>query len=256
MEIPPKFESVLLFHPGLVMTITPAPSSEPDVPNNGDTMPLLTIYLLNILAKASIAQFCSEAGANPTAAEPIGMILISIFANAKYLFREKSLIEILMAKFRIVCPVLFGVRGNDKTEEGRARLGWKKDANDNWISEQEHNDRMTGLGAGFASICLRDFSKSKLRNPWPATHYWFALASISSTPQGETSSTQFVVTKALIDNYTHKFVNLFGDMGVRALHVVLEDFPRKAPEGNVAASSLQVLATKLRRDTGLVLAVS
>jgi len=256
MPIPPKFEKDLLFPPALVMTITPVPSSEADVPNNGDTMPLLTIYLLNILAKVSISQFCSEAGANPNAAEPIGTVLVSVFANPNYLFRGVSLIEILMAKFRIVCPVLFGVRGNDKTEEGRARLGWKKDANDNWISEQEHNDRMTGLGAGYASICLRNFSKSSMRNPWPATNYWFSLASISSTPQGETSSTQFVVTKALVDNYTSKFVGLFGDMGVRALHVVLEEFPRKAPQGNVAASSLQVLAAKLRRDTGLVLKVS
>jgi len=93
-----------------------------------------------------------------------------------------------------------------------------------------------------------------MRNPWPAINYWYALASISCTPPGETSSTQFVVLKALIDNYTNLFVRFFGDMGVRALHVVLEDFPRKAPQGNVAASSLQVLAAKLRRDTGLLLA--
>ncbi|KAE9375075.1 GLE1-domain-containing protein [Stipitochalara longipes BDJ] len=256
MPIAPQFEQNLLFPPQLVMTITPAPSAEENVPNNGDAMPALTIYLLNILAKASISQFCSEAGANPNAADPIGTILVSVFANPKYCFRGKSLIEILIAKFRVLCPVLFGIRGNDKTEEGRARLGWKKDVNGNWISEQEHNDRMTGLGAGFASICLRDFSKSRMRNPWPAHHYWFALASISSTPPDETSSTQFVVLKALIDNYTTTFLRVFGDMGVRALHVVLEEFPRKAPQGNVAASSLQVLAAKLRRDTGLMLTVS
>jgi nucleoporin GLE1 len=219
-------------------------------------MPLLTIYLLNILAKAAISQFCTEAGANPKAADPVGTLIISIFAQSKYCWRGKSLIEIMIAKFRITCPVLFGFRGNEKTEEGRERLGWKKDVNGNWISEQEHNDRMTGLGAGWASICLRDFSRTQLDNPWPPIKYWKSLAFITNTPSGETSSTQFVVLKAMIDNYTALFFKCFGDMGVRALHDALQVFPRKAAAGNVAASSLQVLAAKLQRDTGLLLAVS
>jgi nucleoporin GLE1 len=60
----------------------------------------------------------------------------------------------------------------------------------------------------------------------------------------------------MIDNYTALFFKFFGDMGVRALHDALQVFPRKAAAGNVAASSLQVLAAKLQRDTGLLLAVS
>jgi nucleoporin GLE1 len=237
-----------------VMTIFPPESTQEGVVNNGEHMPLLTIYLFNNLAKAALSQFCTEAGANPKAADPIGIVLVSIFSQPKYCIRSKALIDIVMAKLRILCPVLFGVRGNDKTEEGRAKLGWKKDQNGNWISEQEHNDRMTGLGAGYASICLRDFSRSSLKNPWPSHNYWFSLASITLTPSGETSSTQFVVLKAMIDNYTVAFLSLYGDMGVRALHVALEEFPRKAAAGNVAASSLEVLGAKLRRDTGLILA--
>lgn len=251
MSVPQK----LLINPAVVATISPRPSDE-EVPNNGDHMPMLTIYLLNILAKGALSQFCSEAGANTKAADPIGTILVSVFAQLKYCWRGKSLIDILMAKFRVSCPVLFGIRGNEKTEEGRVKLGWKKDVNGNWISEQEHNDRMTGLGAGYASICLRDFSKTRLNNPWPAHQYWFALASITCTPPEDTSSTQFVVLKAMVDNYTTRFLHLFGDMGVLALHVALEEFPRKAANGNVAASSLQVVAAKLRKDTGLVLAVN
>jgi nucleoporin GLE1 len=237
------------------MTTRPEPGKEGTL-NNGTHMPSLTIYLLNILAKAALSQFCSEAGANPKTADPIGVILVSVFSQEKFCWRGQSLIDIVIAKFRILCPVLFGIRGNEKTEEGRAKLGWKKDQNGNWISEQEHNDRMTGLGAGYASICLRDFSRSRLNNPFPSTNYWFSLAAITSTRPEDTSSTQFVVLKAMIDNYTVSFLKMYGDMGVRALHVALEDFPRRAAAGNVAASSLQVLAAKLRRDTGLILAVN
>ena len=197
----------------------------------------------------------TEAGANPKAAEPVGIILVSVFAQLKYCFNGRySFFDIVLAKLRILCPVLFGIHGNEKTEEGRAKLGWKKDVNGTWISEQEHNDRMTGLGAGYASMCLRDFSKSALANPIPSHNYWFSLATITLTPPDELSSTQFIVLKAMIDNYTAAFLRIYGDMGIRALHVVLEEFPRKAPSGNVAANSLHVLAAKLRRDTGLVLA--
>jgi nucleoporin GLE1 len=231
------------------MVIKPEPTE--GAVHNGHSMPSLTVYLLNILAKAGVSQFCSEAGANPKAAEPIGVILISVFSQPNYMWRGKSLIDILIAKIRVVCPVLFGIRGSEKTEEGRARLGWKKDENGNWISEQEHNDRMTGLGAGYASLSLRDFSKSRLVNPWPPTMYWHALAAICHTPAGETSSTQFIVLKAMIDNSFKIFLTFYGKMGLAALRFALNDFALKAEEHNVAASSLRVLADKIKRDTGL-----
>jgi nucleoporin GLE1 len=232
----------------MFMAITPEPIA--GAPNN-DSMPALTIYLLNILAKAAISQFCSEAGANPKAADPIGVILISVFSQPKYMWRGKTLIDILMAKLRVVCPVLFGVRGSDKTEEGRARLGWRKDENGKWISEQEHNDRMTGLGSGFASLCFRDFSKSSLVNPCPPYIYWQALAAITLTPKGETSSTQFVVLKAMIDNYVKMFLTFYGRIGLWALRAALNEFPLRADKDNVAASSCKVLAEKIQRDTGV-----
>lgn len=227
------------------MAIIPDP-----IEGASDSMPILTLYLLNILAKAAISQFCTEAGANPKAAEPIGVILISVFSQARYMWRGKTLIDILMAKYRVVCPVLFGVRGSDKTEEGRARLGWRKE-NGKWISEQEHNDRMTGLGAGFASLCFRDFSKSRLVNPCPPYLYWQALAAITLTPSGETSSTQFVVLKAMIDNYVKMFLTFYGTIGFSALRSALNEFPLRADKDNVAASSCKVLAEKISRDTGL-----
>ena len=155
---------------------------------NDDTMPMLPIYLLNILAKAGISQLCTEAGANPKTADPVGIILVTIFSDPLFLWRKNTFFDILLAKFRVVCPVLFGVRGNDKTDQGRARLGWKK-ADNGWISEQEHNDRMVGLGAGFAAVSLRKFPKSRV-NPCPPNIYWLALASICRTPIEETSSTQ------------------------------------------------------------------
>lgn len=216
--------------------------------NDGDTLPSLFIYLLNVFAKACISQFVNEAGAAPKAAEPVGLVAVSIFADLELVWRGMALIDILMAKMRAVCPVLWGLRGNEKTEEGRARLGWKKDEN-GWVIEQVHNTRMTGLGAGYAAISLRNFAKTTRTNPYPPSKYWQSMATIVGTP--EPSSTHFMVLKAMIENYEQRFLSFYGNAGRAALRIALVEFPERAREQSAAATSLKVLGDKLRRDVGL-----
>ncbi|KAK5993459.1 mRNA export factor GLE1 [Cladobotryum mycophilum] len=221
------------------------------VPNNDATMPSLFIYLMNICAKGIINQFINECGANPKAADPIGVFTAHIFSHKDFQWRGQPLIDILMAKFRVVCPVLFGLRGNDKTEKGRMNLGWRKDG-PSWVTEQTHNDRMTGLGAGFASVSLRDFSKTSKSNPYPPTNYWKALAGILNSPANETSNTQYVVLRAMIEGHEQRFLNFYGNAAVAALRLALVEFPKRAPATATAALSLQAMAEILRAD-GLVL---
>ena len=220
--------------------------------NNEATMPALFIYLMNICAKGIINQFINECGANPKAADPIGVVAAHIFSQKEFLWRGSSLIDILMAKFRVVCPALFGHRGNENTERGRLALGWKKDEG-RWVPEQTHRDRMAGLGAGFASLSLRDFSKSSKTNPYPPTHYWKALAYIINTPSNETSNTQYVVLRAMIEGHERRFLNFYGNAGFAALRLALVEFPKKAPPKSAAAGSLQALAELLRAEEGFAL---
>lgn len=221
--------------------------------NNGTTLPALFVYLINICAKGIINQFINECGANPKAADPIGVFTAHIFSTPEFQWRGRSLIDILMAKFRIVCPVLFGLSGNDKTERGRLALGWRKDG-PAWITEQSHNDRMAGLAAGYAAVSLRDFSKSSKANPYPPTHYWRALAGIINCPAGQTSNTQYVVVRSMIDGHEQRFLNFYGNAAVAALRLALVEFPKKAPGNTPAAGSLQALAEVLKTTSGLLLA--
>jgi len=113
---------------------------------------------------------------------------------------------------------------------------------------------MTGLGSGYASICLRDFSGARsLVNPWPPTHYWQSIARITATPAEQMSPTQFMVLRAMIENYEDKFLKFYGSAAVAALRVALVDFPGRATVKSVAVGGLQVLADKLERDMGLKL---
>jgi nucleoporin GLE1 len=239
--------------PAMVVLSKPDPAEE-GTPNNGEQLPSLFIYLLNIFAKAIISQFVDEAGVSPRAADPIGVAAVSIFARPPNLWRGTSMIDILIAKFRVVCPVLFGARGSEKTEEGRARLGWRKGEGGGWISEQQHITRMTGLGAGYAAISLRDFSKAtRLKNPYPPSKYWQTVASIISTPPSEVSSTQYTVLKALIENSEQRFMLFYGSAARAAIQLAVVDFPARAVETTVAVSALKVLGDKLKKDTGLKL---
>ncbi|KAK8141767.1 hypothetical protein G3M48_009932 [Beauveria asiatica] len=221
--------------------------------HNDVTLPALFIYLMNICAKGIINQFISECGANSKAANPIGVFTVQIFSMPEFHWRGASLIDILMAKFRVACPVLFGLSGNDKTERGRLALGWRKDGS-SWITEQSHNDRMAGLAAGYAAVSLRDFSRSAKKNPYPPTHYWKTLAGIVNCPAGQTSNTQYIVVRHLIDGHEQQFLNFYGNAAVAALRLALVEFPKKAPGNTPAAGSLQALAEVLKSTSGLILA--
>lgn len=216
-----------------------------------DQLPLVFLYLMNIFAKTITMQFTSEAGIKPEAADSIGTVAVNIIARPANSWRGVSFIDMLIAKFRITCPVLFGFRGNEKTEQGRARLGWWKQ-DGQWVSESVHNDRMTGLGAGFAAISLRDFSRvTSMKNPYPPYHYWRALACILNTPTNEVSNTQYVVLKAMIEGFEMRFLTFYGSAAKAALKVAVVDFPARAPEQNASVTSLGFLGKKIQDEFGL-----
>lgn len=220
-----------------------------DAVNNGQ-LPSLFIYLLNCLAKDMIKQFDGECGPMPDKADPIGVNAVQVFSTREFLWRGKSLIDIMMAKFRIACPVLFGIRGNDKMEQGRLRVGWRR-PDGQWEPEQQHFERMSGLGVGYASIALRDFSKAKTSNPYPPSNYWTSLARIVNTPPAEISDTQCVVLRAMIHLYEEKFISFYGNQAIAALRKALVDFPEKAGRKTPAVTGLTVLASLYQKDLGL-----
>ncbi|KAI9779329.1 MAG: hypothetical protein M1839_007437 [Geoglossum umbratile] len=229
--------------------------SDTSVMSQSPDRPALFIYLLNIFAKAVIAQFIDEAGVNPKAAEPVGVIAVTIFANDNFKWRGTPLIDILIAKFRRVCPVLFGIYGKDTTRAGRSRLGWH--ANDNeWVPEQTHAERMTGLGAGFASVTLRNFSKSKMTNPYTNVKYWQSLQWVCGVPPLEATDTHFIVLKAMIENYASKFIELYGDAAKLALRKALITFPTESGRKSAAVQAAATLADALRRDEMIYLTES
>ena len=220
--------------------------------HNDAQMPSLFLYLLNQLSKAIINQFIQECSGQPKSADPIGVVAALMFSNKAYCWRGKTLIDILMAKFRVACPVLFGYRGSEKTEQGRRRLGWRREGA-GWVTEQLHISQMQGLGVGYASIALRDFALSANTSPWPPSRYWACPARLVNTPAAEISNTQCVVLRAMIEHYEDKFMAFYGTAAIAALRKALVEFPNKSQVKSQGAWGLLGLADVLKLTVGLEL---
>ncbi|KIW91328.1 uncharacterized protein Z519_08224 [Cladophialophora bantiana CBS 173.52] len=221
--------------------------------NGTTTIPSLALYLLSIFSKAVISGFVGECAVNPKAAEPIGTLVAQIFSMPELQFPRNvpsaaspsqptkptsvSLIPILMCKFHATAPILFGISGRESTAAGKHRLGWRldritddPDSKKAFVNENKHYDRLTGLGVGYASIALRNFSKAKVSNPWPPVHYWSSLAHIANTPPQEVQTSHLVLLKSMLENNAiDRFVLFFGAAGIAALRQAAVEFPRTLP---------------------------
>ena len=238
--------------------ITKVLASPPKLAEGQDTkVPAMLIYLMNIFSKAVIAQFINEASVKPEAADPIGTVASHIFSQPDFRWNGISLVDILFAKMHVVCPVLFGIHGDESTREGKIRLGWWQDDKDSsepsWVPSQNHYERMTGLGAGFASLALRNYEKTKLINPIPNSVYWRALANLVNLSAPHVTQTHYVVLKAMIENHVPRILEFWGDLGGAALRLALIDFPNREQPQSVAAKALSALVDHLRREKNLIL---
>lgn len=215
--------------------------------------PALFLYLLNIFSKAIVAQLVDEASAKPQIADNVGTISSHIFAVEALRWHGHTLIDILISKIHIVCPVLFGIYGDEKSPAGKDRLGWRREApNGPFITELSHFGRMTGLGAGFAGISLRNYEKAVAKNPYPDYHYWQCLARVTNVPPNQITQTHFVVLKAMIEGYEGRFLQFYGDAAMAALRHALIELPKRSPQ-SVAAKTLAGLVDVQRRELRLLL---
>ncbi|KAL8727813.1 MAG: hypothetical protein Q9166_005805 [cf. Caloplaca sp. 2 TL-2023] len=216
--------------------------------------PALFVYLLNHLAKAAVSQFIKEAAVSAKSADPVGTIALSIFSKDEYRINGTSLVDILLAKFHVVCPALFGIYGPESTEAGRKRLGWwREEPGGPWISVQSHQDRMTGLGAGYAAISLRNFETSRMSNPYPPYHFWQTLTGILNVPAGHVTDTHFVLVRALLANSEGRFLQQYGDAAMRLMQIAVKEYPKRASKDSVAASLLSNLGNTMKKDKWLYL---
>ncbi|CAG8023221.1 unnamed protein product [Penicillium nalgiovense] len=225
-----------------------------DIANSENKVPAMLIYGLNILAKSLISSLLAEASIKQSHAEPIGIIAAQIFSFDMFTYKGLHMSDIMWAKYRVVCPALWGFTGNDKTEGGRRVLGWWRSADSgSWVSEQVHMDRMTALGAGYAAMTLRNFAKSPRRNPFPNTMFWVSIHKILAIPPSELQETQIALLAALLRSSGERILGFFGQYGLAMMHYVIVDLPRKLGRETMAVTQLSTLKELYLKEKNLAL---
>lgn len=227
----------------------PPPSIAND-PATATTAPALLIYALNVFSKSIIAQLANEASIVTARAEPFGVIAAQIFPLPEYSFKGYPLIDILLAKYHVVCPPLFGITGLESSAQGRDRLGWWK-ASGAYLPSARHHERMTGFAAGYAALSLRNFSKSRHRNPYPPHRFWETITWLLDLPPAAVQPTHLTILKGLVVQSVERFLMFFEEAAAAVLRRVFTTFLDRLPETvrkGTEARTLKTLAETLGRD--------
>jgi nucleoporin GLE1 len=207
------------------------------------------IFLLNILVKQGVKIMPTSASMTAyNAVDPIGVIIAYCLSLSTFHVQGNSFVDILLAKYHFSCPPLFGIWGSEKTDQGRARLGWSREGG-KWVSPTHHFEKLNGLACGWAALTLRDFSKSREKNPLPAWRYWRSIAFILNVPPAQITQSQGVILKGLIEHYAQHFCKSFQQSALNALRMAIIQRPREAAAaGNTALEGVVVLKDTLVKD--------
>lgn len=217
-------------------------------------MPAMLIYAFNIFSKSLIAALITEASLNQGHAEPVGIIAAQIFSLDAFVYKGCPMVDILWAKYRVVCPALWGFYGSEKTEGGRRALAWWRESPDGpYISEQGHADRMTALGAGFASITLRNFGKTPRKNPFPNHMFWTAMHKILTIPVDEIQETHVILLSAMLKSSAERIVGFFGHIGLALMRRAIVDLPNALPRQSMGVNQLKLLKDLYKREKNIII---
>lgn len=213
--------------------------------------PALLVFLLNMFSKFCLEQFMKEGAVSTKSADPIGILIAQVFSTPEFKYQgQYTMIDILIAKFHFLSPVAWGIWGVEGNTAGMRRMGWRVKEGGNARASIFY-DRMTGLGAGFASLALRNFENSKNPNPFPNSNYWRALGNIINVPPKDIQPTHLVFLKAMIEGQEERILTFFGSAGKAALRKALLDFPASVPEQTAYTRSLTLLAEIMAKEKNI-----
>lgn len=202
-------------------------------------VPALLIYGLHILSKKLVSGLINEASIHPAHAEPIGIVAAQIFSMQQFMYNGIHMSDILWAKIRFICPALWGFNGSHDTVAGRNALGWRRELGKH-ISEQQHLDRMTAVGGGFAALTLRNFGKAQRQNPFPNTIFWTSIQKLLSIPVSEITDTHIMLLKSMLYNSGDRIIGFWGQFGIYILHRAIIDLPATLKD-SMSVSQLKIL---------------
>lgn len=188
--------------------------------------PVLLLYAWICFEKALINQWYNEASKEDgRIINQLSLIAASLYLDPKYMCQGSvPMSDTLLAKLHRICPMLFGIRGDMRSN--RAGLGLDK-VNNNDTDMNRYSQLMTGVGAGYAALTHK---KPGGKNPAiPISEYWRSVALICNTPADALYPGHFLVLQGLLRDNVRKFLVTYGTMAMAVLRRATIDLPARVP---------------------------
>ncbi len=176
-------------------------------------------WILNSMAKAIVAQAASEVMASPPKSLPLATFTTMLIV------KHPELYEFLEARFVKRCPYVIGYCCSIDTEEGRYRMGWRKEK-DVWEDEAKYRDRMVGICTVW-SVLTRIQSSGEFAQsqpPFPISKSWSFLARQLNLSVDLLTDVNFAVVLAWWDSTAKEFLTAYGKQAEKLLKSVCYDW--------------------------------
>lgn len=212
--------------------------------------PLAYKWILNFISKAIVSQAESEARVKPESALPLGKLAINLLA--KY----PELKELLLARFIKKCPFIIGYSCNIDTEEGRSRMGWKRQSNNKWEEDTSYDERMGGMVTLFAVITRLPLPPEYIQtqqHPFPISWSWRMLARIANTPKQLLTNTHFVALACWWEAAARELSYAYNKQAFKLLEAVSADLTALVADMKfVGAARLRIINEEWHSTNNLV----
>lgn len=186
----------------------------------GKSDPFVFSWLLNFIAKALIAQAETEVSIKPKMAIPLAKMALNL------LLLHPELKEYLMARFVKKCPLVIGFVCAIDTEEGRAKMGWKRNSEGKYEDDSQYAERLGGIMTLFAvmnrlplDMTLIGFEQG-MKHPIPMNHSWTLLARVMDAMPSLINDAHFTIIGSWWDACSSEFHEAYGQQGRKLLQLV------------------------------------
>ncbi|OWB57382.1 hypothetical protein B5S28_g3324 [[Candida] boidinii] len=188
-------------------------------------------WILNFIAKAIISQAESELSVKPQNS----IALSKLTLNLLILFPE--LYYYLMARFVKKCPIIIGYTCTVDTEEGRLRMGWRRDSQNKWEEETKYNERLSGIITLYAVMTrlpidntfviqggTNTLPANQIKHPMPISNSWRYLSRSLNLKTELLSDVHFVLVGSWWDSCAVEFLRSYDHQAKKVLNLILNDW--------------------------------
>ncbi|KAG0677898.1 hypothetical protein C6P42_000692 [Pichia californica] len=208
-------------------------------------------WILNFISDAIISQAETEVSVKPNSSIQLAKLTL----NLLILFDELN--YYLLAKFYTSCPYLMGYSCSQDTEEGRTRLGWKRDEdNGKWENEVQYNERLSGISTLYSVITKLKlnssyigYNPSSTKHPLPISHSWIFLSRILDVPENQITETHYTIVGAWWDACAFEFLQAYGIQSRKLLKVVVNEWSSLGGKSSAGKVRLKLLGEEWMKGT-------